>query len=75
MDYSRLRENLPGSQYYFPVHVFDVKFQTVKKAFEQRKDAYSVPVFSYGKRLTFRFDMTNPYDEPMRAPVPDYFRL
>lgn len=75
VDYSRLRENLPGSQYYFPVHVFDVKFQTVKKAFEQRKDAYSAPVFSDGKRLTFRFDMTNPYDEPMRAPIPDYFRL
>jgi hypothetical protein len=75
IDYSRLKENLPGSQYYFPVRVFDVKFQTVKKAFEQRKDAYSVPTAVSGKRLSFGFEMTNPYSEPMSAPIPDYFRL
>lgn len=75
IDYSRLKENLPGSQYYFPVRVFDVKFQTVKKAFEQRKDAYSVPTSVSGKRLSFSFEMTNPYNEPLHAPIPDYFRL
>lgn len=75
IDYSRLRENLPGSEYFFPVHVFDVKFQPVKKAFEQRKDAYSVSTSVSGKRLSFGFEMTNPYNEPIKAPIPDYFRL
>ncbi len=74
-DYSQLRENLPGSPYYYQIHISGIKFQTVKKAFEQRQDAYSLPTFSPGKRLSFTFEMTNPYDKPMLAPVPAYFWL
>lgn len=74
-DVSKALENLPGSPYYFEVHVYNVSLKTVKKAFEQRKDAYSAPTFSDGKRLSFCFDMTNPYDQSMQAPIPDYFRL
>lgn len=74
-DYSRALENLPGSSYYYPIHVYNVSLKTVKKAFEQRKDAYSSPTYADGKRLSFSFDMTNPYDQAMQAPVPDYFRL
>lgn len=74
-DYSRAVENLPGSPYYYQVHVYKVALKTIKKAFEQRKDAYSAPVYADGKRLSFNFDMTNPYDQAMQAPIPDYFRL
>lgn len=74
-DVSRTLENLPGSPYYFEVHVYDVSLKTVKKAFEQRKDTYSAPTFADGKLLSFSFDMTNPYDQSMQAPIPDYFRL
>ena len=74
-DLSRALENLPGIPYYYQIHVYNVSLKTVKKAFEQRKDAYSAPTFSDGKRLSFSFDMTNPYDQAMQAPIPDYFRL
>lgn len=75
IDYSHAVENLPGSPYYYQVHVYNVAFKTVKKAFQQQKDAYSAPSFVDGKQLTFSFDMTNPYDKSMQAPIPDYFRL
>ncbi|TDN39851.1 hypothetical protein E4631_23265 [Hymenobacter sp. UV11] len=74
-DYSRALENLPGSPYYYQIHVYNVSLKTVKKAFEQRKDAYSAATFSDGKRLSFSFDMTNPYEQAMQAPIPDYFAL
>lgn len=74
-DYSMALENLPGSPYYYQIHVYNVSLKTVKKAFEQRKDAYSAPAFSDGKCLSFSFDMTNPYDQAMQAPIPDYFTL
>lgn len=74
-DYSRVLENLPGSPYYYQIYVYNISLKTVKKAFEQRRDTYSAPTFSDGKRLSFSFDMTNPYDQPMQAPIPDYFWL
>lgn len=72
IDYSELEYHLPRSDYYYEIKITDIKTDLAAGAYERREDEYSVPVPVDGYLLSIHFDMTNPYDKAMVAPIPNY---
>ena len=72
-EYNKFDYNLPESNYFFPVEITEIITTPAIGAFpnadpystaEKKEDAYS---------LKIKFKITNPYQEELLAPIPDYF--
>ena len=74
-DLTNFKTFLFDGEYAYDVTVKDIILTPVKDAFEVTKEKYGVPEKVDGLKLTFSFDITNPYNREMQMPFPEYFEI
>lgn len=75
IDYSVFEYPLLGSDYAYKVKITSIDTKIAKAAFTTKKDDYSVPEKADGYYLNVKFALTNPYEQEMMVPIPDYFYI
>lgn len=72
---NKFKHNLPLSNYYYDIEITKVDCKKVKNAFEVTTNKYSAPRFIDGIIISIKYKMTNPYDNEMIVPIPDYYYI
>ena len=75
IDYSLIDYQLPKSEYIFQLKITGIETKIAKDAFTTQIDEYAIPKKVDGYFLTVIFTITNPYDQEMMAPIPDYYYI
>lgn len=73
--YNSLKYPLSGSDYVYNVEITSIETKIAKGTFTTKKDDYSVPQDADGYYLKIKFSLTNPYEQEMMVPIPNYFYI